>query len=107
MKTNSISDSDVKLTYFRTYHDFSYSIGGDFSVKVSGDGKKFTDFYLEKRGIVKKAVTINQPALSVFRYLSPDVFIGMISGYLISLYNSNSFEKFADIGELLEKSVNN
>ena len=50
---------------------------------------------------------LNQPALSVFRYLSPDVFIGMISGYLISLYNSNSFEKFADIGELLEKSVNN
>lgn len=105
MNNNSIPDKKVKLIYFRTYGDFSYDIGGNFSVNVSENDKKDTEFYVENRGISKRVLTICQPALSVFRYLSPDEVLYHISGYLTQLFERDMCKMLTSVDALLSNII--
>lgn len=105
MNNNSISDRKVRLIYFRTYGDFSYGIGGDFSVNVTENERQETEFYVIYRGIGKRVLTICQPSLSVFRYLSPDDFMDKTAEYLKNLYNKSICKMFTNIDTLLSNIV--
>ena len=105
MKNNSISNRKVKLIYFRTYGDFSYDIGENFAVNISENEKHDTVFYVVHRGISKRVLTICQPALSVFRYLSPDEVLYHISGYLTQLFERDMCKMFVSIDALISNIV--
>ena len=84
-----MNNRKIRLICFRTYSDFSYDLGENFSVNVTENEKQETEFYVVHNGIVKRVLTICQPALLVFRYLSPDDFMDKTEEYLKNLYNKN------------------
>ena len=105
MNNNSIPDKKVKLIYFRTYGDFSYDIGENFTVNIFENEKQETEFYAVHMGISKRVLIICQPALSVFRYLSPDEVLYHISGYLTQLFERDMCKMLTSVDALLSNII--
>ncbi len=102
METNSVGN--VKLIYFRNYGDFSYSTAQDFIISIHENDCGHTEIYAEINGVRKKTMTITQPALSVFRYLSPDEVISRTANLVISLSENNICRIFKNIDELMSNT---
>ena len=85
------STPTVSATGITLYKDGSAVANGG-SVNVTENEKQETEFYVVHNGIVKRVLTICQPALLVFRYLSPDDFMDKTEEYLKNLYNKNIYK---------------
>lgn len=99
------NQKNCKLIYFRKYSDFSFQVEDNFTVRISENSYSLTEIFVEYCGILRKTVTFEQCALSVFREVSPTDWIYRSSGYLIRLYQQGECVACQNMSEFLEKEL--
>lgn len=92
----------IKLVYFRRYSDFCFAVGEDFRVMVSENADGFTQIHGINNNVSRLLVIFRQPAIEVFRGVSPTDFIYQVSEYLWRLYLWDEQGMFGNMEEMVQ-----
>lgn len=98
---------NIRLVYFRMYNDFCFAVGEDFLVSVSENADGFTEVYGTRNDLTRKLLLFRQPAIGVFREVSPTYFIYSVSGYLEKLFHDQIYIELFTISEFFGEELEN
>lgn len=101
MKLTDRKNKILKLIYFRSYSDFSYSVNGNFSVEVAESDESYTEFWVSDGEHKRCVMIVKQTSLRVFRDVSPEDLLTCIIDRLLENYAMSKCESFDNLETML------
>lgn len=101
MKLTDRKNKILKLIYFRSYSDFSYSVNGNFSVEVAESNEAYTEFWVSDGKDKRCVMIIKQTSLRVFHDVSPEDLLTCIIDRLLENYAVSECESFDNLEMIL------
>lgn len=92
---------DSELLFFNSYSDFAYRVSEEIIISVRETPEHYTEFVVSEERLSRTAMVIEQPPLTVFRNIFPNVFIEQFCSKLIDNFCEDTVSRFDSVEMLL------